>query len=48
MQPDQDLRPRDTFDCTELLVRLFGPIHEKTCLPGFANNTGADQPAHSS
>ena len=22
------------------------PRREKTCLPGFANNTGADQPAH--
>ena len=25
---------------------LFGPQGEKTCLWGFANNTGADQPAH--
>ena len=25
---------------------LFGPRREKTCLRGFANNTGADQPAH--
>ena len=24
----------------------FGPQHEKTCLREFANNTGADQPAH--
>ena len=24
----------------------FGPQREKTCLRGFANNTGADQPAH--
>ena len=23
-----------------------GPQREKTCLRGFANNTGADQPAH--
>ena len=23
-----------------------GPRREKTCLPGFANNTGAHQPAH--
>ena len=23
-----------------------GPRHDKTYLPGFANNTGADQPAH--
>ena len=26
---------------------LNGPRREKTCLRGFANNTGADQPAHS-
>ena len=25
----------------------YGPQHEKTCLWGFANNTAADQPAHS-
>ena len=24
----------------------YGPRCEKTCLRGFANNTGADQPAH--
>ena len=24
----------------------YGPRLEKTCLRGFANNTGADQPAH--
>ena len=24
----------------------FGPQRKKTCLRGFANNTGADQPAH--
>ena len=24
----------------------FRPQREKTCLRGFANNTGADQPAH--
>ena len=27
-------------------VLLDGPRHEKTCRWGFANNTGADQPAH--
>ena len=27
-------------------VTLNGPGREKTCLRGFANNTGADQPAH--
>ena len=25
---------------------LNGPWREKTCLRGFVNNTGADQPAH--
>ena len=25
---------------------LFGPRREKTCLRGFSNNTGANQPAH--
>ena len=25
---------------------IYGPQHEKTCLQRFANNTGADQPAH--
>ena len=25
---------------------IIGPRLEKTCLLGFANNTGADQPAH--
>ena len=29
-----------------LMARLNGPQHEKTCLWGFANNTGTDQPAH--
>ena len=24
----------------------YGPRHEKTCLREFANNKGADQPAH--
>ena len=27
------------------ISRLFGPRREKTCLRGFQNNTGADQPA---
>ena len=25
---------------------FYGPRRKKTCLRGFANNTGADQPAH--
>ena len=28
------------------VLTSFGPRHEKTCLRGFANNKGADQPAH--
>ena len=32
--------------CPSLLLFTFGPRREKTCLQGFANNTGADQPAH--
>ena len=31
---------------SHVVITLFGPQHEKTCLPGFANNTGTDQPAH--
>ena len=27
-------------------ISVFGPLGEKTCLQGFANNTGTDQPAH--
>ena len=33
-------------DRMRLNAVLFGPQHEKTCLRGVANNTGADQPAH--
>ena len=25
---------------------IYGPRREKTCLGGFASNTGADQPVH--
>ena len=28
------------------MLILFGPRRDKTCLRGFAKNTGADQPAH--
>ena len=34
----------DTFN--NLYGLIFGPQREKTCLRGFANNTGSDQPAH--
>ena len=37
----------DTILCTEETdIPEFGPRREKTGLRGFANNTGADQPAH--
>ena len=29
------------------VILLFEPGHEKTCLMSYANNKGADQPAHS-
>ena len=29
-----------------LTLTLYGPRREKTCLRGYANNKGADQPAH--
>ena len=29
-----------------LVLTVYGPRREKTCLRGFANNKGADQPAH--
>ena len=31
---------------THLLLLLYGPRRKKTCLRGFANNKGADEPAH--
>ena len=37
------------FSQTFFSCKVFtanGPRREKTCLRGFANNTGADQPAH--
>ena len=43
------LLPRDSESATVILflhVFITGPRREKTCLRGFANNTGADQPAH--
>ena len=37
-----------TLVCLSLLCKyhIFGSRLEKTCLRGFANNTGADQPAY--
>ena len=37
------------YQVTQINTRLqrpSGPRHEKTCLWGFANNKGTDQPAH--
>ena len=30
----------------ENIIAIYGPGREKTCLLGFVNNKGADQPAH--
>ena len=38
----KNLRPTSTI----MVLIIYGPRREKTCLWGFANNTGADQPAH--
>ena len=40
------IQPRQNYHCSHLQCLIIGPQHEKTCLWGFANNTGADQPAH--
>ena len=45
LQPYFHLRSSSTMHITRVSVS-FGPRREKTCLRGFANNTGADQPAH--
>ena len=37
------LEDTNSFDAAQL---LFGPGHAKTCLKPYANNKGADQPAH--
>ena len=37
------------FACLKVKFLMYisnGPRREKTCLRGFVNNTGADQPAH--
>ena len=34
-------------NCKPFTSTLYGPRREKTCLRGFANNKGADQPVHS-
>ena len=38
--------PRPTQEAHIKANIIIGPRREKTCLRGFANNTGADQPAH--
>ena len=39
-----DIKVNIHFACTT--VPQYGPRREKSCLPGFANNKGPDQPAH--
>ena len=42
-----DLTPARLNDLKEACRKeVNGPLHEKTCVWGFANNKGADQPAH--
>ena len=40
------MRAAKALEALELWLLIYGPRREKTCLRGFANNTGADQPAH--
>ena len=40
-------RPKIRLLTSMVTHALFEPQREKTCLRGFANNKGADQPAHS-
>ena len=42
---DQVLQP-NLGPVTEKDTCIYGPHREKTCLRGFVNNTGTDQPAH--
>ena len=44
-QPEMNQRIQKG-DIIESGQESFGPQREKTCLRRFANNTGADQPAH--
>ena len=53
MDPDQaqqnvrpDLGPNSLQNLRSFHLLLYGLRREKPCLQGFANNTGADQPAH--
>ena len=42
-----DLTPARLNDLKEACrIEVNGPRREQTCLRGFANNKGADQPAH--
>ena len=51
---DSTVYSMQTYACVSVIflqhalsgVTINGPRREKTCLRGFANNTGADQPAH--
>ena len=43
---EQCLLKKDKYMTPAQSWSSHGPRREKTCLRGFANNTGADQPAH--
>ena len=41
------LQKENTITATKtIILKLNEPCHEKTCLTPYANNKGADQPAH--
>ena len=41
-----DVTTQSGFAIQSIVLIPYGPWPEKTCLRGFANNKGADQPAH--
>ena len=43
---NQNCKTLVSLKCCWRLIYLYEPGHEKTCLMPYANNKGADQPAH--
>ena len=57
MHTHESMKESEQFFLSEMIAKpertksqhyenIYGPQREKTCLRGFANNKGADQPAH--
>ena len=46
LELDQLVSDQDPHWIFTNILNPYGPRHEKTCLRRFANNKGADQPAH--